>query len=877
ASMEIYRNDTFSSPVSDNPVAVPLGEWLNMAVLMEQYDPRLMLTVTDCLATPTGNKSGSVRQILFANKCSQESTLSFYPINNFKFGFRFKPFRFVGYDLLYLHCDAIVCIATDNIKECDRTCNNTKPNATSTTGRRRRSNNNIFYTYADSQAIVLYGKEPTQTETPCLRADACPNNTYCSELPDGNKNCIACDVACELSCDGPGPERCTSCKNGYYKPSSLLQLQPCTECNIGFFGQNCLKQCHCLNNELCNKTDGLCMGWKCGRGYTGLPYCQDICPVNTFGLDCGFQCHCPVNDNCSNIQGDCSSGRCDPDWDGSGCQRSVKVTKIQLKNGANLATRIGRIEIQVDNVDSWGSICDDGWDNNDAIVACRMLGYQNGGNAVLNATYGVGNFHFLMDGAACTGDEKNLTECLASLNIDCSQASKDVEVGVECNENTGAGQLTPAPATTTGSNIITGKCQSQSPTVKLYGKQGVDGMGYVQVLGPNGQFGYVCDDSWSESAAKVVCAQLCYPPNFTAKPGIPAENKLKPVNVSIYLDNVQCSGSEATLQDCLHDTWYQSDCKKDEDELAGVQCVAATYKPQPPPVPLLSCGQGQMKAQFSRASDRNLEEKHLSVLNQSNCTDVTKSTTTDYVTITIPVDKCGTTISASMEIYRNDTFSSPVSDNPVAVPLGEWQNMAVLMEQYDPRLMLTVTDCLATPTGNKSGSVRQILFSNKCSQESTLSFYPINNFKFGFRFKPFRFVGYDLLYLHCDAIVCIATDNIKECDRTCNNTKPNATSTTGRRRRSNNNIFYTYADSQAIVLYGKEPTQTDSDTKDRIVIDSGSNEIPTTTTVHNSLQSQIHGKELSLLSENSSGHRVKFPFLQAALISLFLLAFNIFY
>ncbi|KAK0050872.1 deleted in malignant brain tumors 1 protein [Biomphalaria pfeifferi] len=612
------------------------------------------------------------------------------------------------------------------------------------------------------------------------------------------------------------------------------------------------------------------------------------------------------------------------------CILGVKVTRIQLKNGSTVSTRIGRIEIQVDNIDTWGSICDDGWDDKDAVVACRMLGYTNGGKAVLTDLYGTGNYVFLMDGAACTGDEKNLTECIASQTIDCSQATKDVEVGVECNENSGSGGVTPAPATTTtpGSNIISGKCQTV-PTVKLYGKQGIDGMGYVQVQAPNGSWGYVCDDNWNEVAAKIVCAQLCYPTNYTAKPGIPAENKLKPVNASIYLDNVQCTGTEATLQDCQHATWYQSDCKKDEDELAGVQCVAATYQPPAPPVPVLKCGQGLMVAQFSRTQDPNLEEKHLSVLSQANCTDVTKSTTTDYVSITIPVDKCGTIISrngthilyfnelkydftsqegaitrvnvyriditcalpvnegvtqrvqsvtelvtqkavgaftATMEIYRNDSFSIAVRDNPVVVPLGEWLNMAIVMEQYDPRLLLTVTDCLATPTGNKTGTVKQVLIANKCSQESTLSFYPISNFKFGFRFKPFKFVGYDLLYLHCDAIVCIASENIKECDRTCNNTKPNSTAAAGRRKREAG-VYYVYTDSKPIILYSTGPSVIDVVTSqpNKVIIASTEKEAVLTTLAPMSQQIQnsiSNYEKSSLLLDNNLGNKHNFSLVQ---------------
>lgn len=89
-------------------------------------------------------------------RCSEEPSLSFYPLSNFIFGFRFQAFKFVGYDLLYIHCNAIVCLAADNTRECDRTCGNTKPNATvaPSTGRRRRDAY-IHYTSATSPAILI--------------------------------------------------------------------------------------------------------------------------------------------------------------------------------------------------------------------------------------------------------------------------------------------------------------------------------------------------------------------------------------------------------------------------------------------------------------------------------------------------------------------------------------------------------------------------------------------------------------------------------------------------------------------------------------------------------------------------------------------------
>ena len=46
---------------------------------------------------------------------------------------------------------------------------------------------------------------------------------------------------------------------------------------------------------------------------------------------------------------------------------------VRLVNGSSHPPQ-GRVEIQING--TWGTVCDDGFDNDDAGIICEMLGYS---------------------------------------------------------------------------------------------------------------------------------------------------------------------------------------------------------------------------------------------------------------------------------------------------------------------------------------------------------------------------------------------------------------------------------------------------------------------------------------------------------------------
>ncbi|OCT71914.1 neurotrypsin isoform X1 [Xenopus laevis] len=215
----------------------------------------------------------------------------------------------------------------------------------------------------------------------------------------------------------------------------------------------------------------------------------------------------------------------------------------------------GRVEVFHEG--RWGTICDDHWDDKDAEVICRQLGFSGKSKAWVWAHYGQGTGPILLDEVHCIGNESTLDLCEKSKweHHNCDHIE---DAGVSCD------------TFTDGSLRLSGGSRPGEGRVEVY---------------YDGEWGSVCDDGWTELNAQVVCRQL----GFSGPSSLSSKGEFGFGEGFIFLDDVTCMGEEFSLLDCPHSSWGQHDCSHSED--VGVQCSNESNDiiaiPPGPPVRLM--------------------------------------------------------------------------------------------------------------------------------------------------------------------------------------------------------------------------------------------------------------------------------------------------
>ena len=85
-----------------------------------------------------------------------------------------------------------------------------------------------------------------------------------------------------------------------------------------------------------------------------------------------------------------------------------------------------------------------------------------------------------------------------------------------------------------------------------------------------GIWGAICNDLFNLTAANVVCRQLGYPGAVRVMPSYTTYNYY---THQIWLDDVQCTGNETSIDQCSHNGFNIYDCNFDTDQV-GIECIS---------------------------------------------------------------------------------------------------------------------------------------------------------------------------------------------------------------------------------------------------------------------------------------------------------------
>ena len=111
------------------------------------------------------------------------------------------------------------------------------------------------------------------------------------------------------------------------------------------------------------------------------------------------------------------------------------ITDIRIRLVGGSSYNEGRVEVNYNG--EWGTVCDDGWDDTDAGVVCRQLGFGSSGTAIGSAGFGQGSGSIWLDSVTCTGNEAILASC-GHLGVNITRECKHNEdAGARCTGGQG--------------------------------------------------------------------------------------------------------------------------------------------------------------------------------------------------------------------------------------------------------------------------------------------------------------------------------------------------------------------------------------------------------------------------------------------------------
>uniref|UniRef100_A0A452EIP9 SRCR domain-containing protein n=1 Tax=Capra hircus TaxID=9925 RepID=A0A452EIP9_CAPHI len=195
----------------------------------------------------------------------------------------------------------------------------------------------------------------------------------------------------------------------------------------------------------------------------------------------------------------------------------------------------GRVEIL--DQGSWGTICDDGWDLDDARVVCRQLSCGDALSAMKSAHFGAGSGPIWLDDLNCTGNESHVWNCPSRGwgRHDCRHKE---DAGVICSE------------------FLALRMVSEDQQCA----------GWLEVF-YNGTWGSVCHSPMEDITMSMICRQLGCGDSGNLNSSVALREGSRPQ----WVDGIQCRKTDTSLWQCPSDPWNYTSCSPKEE--AYISCA----------------------------------------------------------------------------------------------------------------------------------------------------------------------------------------------------------------------------------------------------------------------------------------------------------------
>ncbi|XP_077663142.1 antigen WC1.1-like, partial [Eretmochelys imbricata] len=297
--------------------------------------------------------------------------------------------------------------------------------------------------------------------------------------------------------------------------------------------------------------------------------------------------------NCSGNESDlwaCPSGG----WGQHNCRHKEdagvlcsEFTDLRLVSNSDCA---GRLEVFYNG--TWGSVCSNQISGVTPAIVCKQLNCGDKGQIASDFEYGAGSGPMWLDHVACSEQHSSLWQCLSDPWDPKSCDNRAEETHISCTGKK------PKPTQTLFAECPNSpSCTDQDKLRVVGGEDRCSGRVEVWY---RGSWGTICDDSWDMADANVLCQQLGCGSAVSA----PGEAAFGEGTGPIWVETLNCRGTESSLWDCPARPWGESNCGHKED--AAVNCSGLTERTDFPNTPVKASPSSHQGLNFPGAGSQRM-------------------------------------------------------------------------------------------------------------------------------------------------------------------------------------------------------------------------------------------------------------------------------